>query len=627
MTELADLETAKDLPSGTWVARLETDGRASRLRGQNASERGDLARASYLSLRCLFAGRLHNHVELARQLDMDRGRGEAAALVRAYARWGEGLLDRIEGIFAFVIWNQDSETLLAARDPMGLYPLFFSQSERALLLSNSIEALVRQPDVSAAVNLPALVDHLRHCWPDAEETYFAQVRRVPPGHALRRDHGGIRSWRYWDPSPDGTIDWVSEDELAQFDPLLEQAVERCQEFGRAGIFLSGGLDSVSVAAVAVSSARRDSLPDPWALSLAFPDPDANEEPIQRGVASALGLQQVMLDWDTAVGPGGLMERALELTAASSAPLLNLWMPAYDRLALMGKEGGCQVVLTGAGGDEWLTVSPFYAADLMRRLDLRGLFHLYGDHSRSHNVSHRMYLRNILWRFGARPVFASSVKRQLDWMAPSMLERARLGKFARSASAWLAPDPALRAEMTRRELAMMRSEATRRGSHSNSVRAFPRFYVEQMRSGLDHPLVSMELEESFHQGCRLGMRILQPYWDAQLVAFLYRTPPELLNRGGRSKGLVRDAVARRFPGLGFERQRKVEATGFARSLLRNEGVRAWKTLGGPTALIDSGVVVGSLLQEHLSALQRNPRARGIHLIWDVLSLESWLRPRL
>ncbi len=156
-------------------------------------------------------------------------------------------------------------------------------------------------------------------------------------------------------------------------------------------------------------------------------------------------------------------------------------------------------------------------------------------------------------------------------------------------------------MIRRERGILGWEATRRSRHSNAVRAFPRFYLEQMRSGLYDPLVSMELEESFHQGHRLGMRILQPYWDAQLVAFLYRVPPKLLNRGGRSKGLVRDAVARRFPGLGFERQRKVGATGFVRSVLRTEGVRAWESLGGATALVDSGVVEGSLLQEHLSAL--------------------------
>jgi hypothetical protein len=88
----------------------------------------------------------------------------------------------------------------------------------------------------------------------------------------------------------------------------------------------------------------------------------------------------------------------------------------------------------------------------------------------------------------------------------------------------------------------------------------------MRSGLGHPLVAMELEELFEQSRRLGVRVLQPFWDAALVEFLYRTPPAMLNQTGRSKGLVRDTVARRFPRLGFETQLKVTATRFGRSVI-------------------------------------------------------------
>ena len=115
-----------------------------RMRASGAIWRAD----SYLSLRCLFAGTLHNRSELIRELEADPSLDAVATLLRAYARWGDGLLDRLEGVFALVIWDQDSETLLAARDPMGLYPLFYSRTGRTLLLSNSIKALVGQPDVS-----------------------------------------------------------------------------------------------------------------------------------------------------------------------------------------------------------------------------------------------------------------------------------------------------------------------------------------------------------------------------------------------------------------------------------------------------------------------------------------------
>ena len=111
-----------------------------------------------------------------------------------------------------------------------------------------------------------------------------------------------------------------------------------------------------------------------------------------------------------------------------------------------------------------------------------------------------------------------------------------------------------------------------------------------------------------------------------MEFLYRTPPELLNRGGRTKGLVRDTVARRFPRLGFDTQRKVTALGFARSLIVEEGRHVWGELGGATALADAGVVDAPALGERLHRILRDPQSRRFHVVWDVLTLECWLRAR-
>ena len=123
----------------------------------------------------------------------------------------------------------------------------------------------------------------------------------------------------------------------------------------------------------------------------------------------------------------------------------------------------------------------------------------------------------------------------------------------------------------------------------ATRRYPRIYLAEARTGLEHPLVSMEFEELYAQGRRIGLHLLQPFWDSELVDFLYRTPPELLNAGGRSKALVRGAVARRFPGLGFEKQRKRAATGVVRSLIESDAQRAWSELGGTRALGEAGLV--------------------------------------
>jgi asparagine synthetase B (glutamine-hydrolysing) len=361
------------------------------------------------------------------------------------------------------------------------------------------------------------------------------------------------------------------------------------------------------------------LPDPWALSLAFPDPESNEEPRQRAVAAALELPQVVLAWEDAVPQEGLVAAALELNAASPAPLLNFWMPAYDRLAVEGRVRGCSVILTGNGGDEWLTVSPYYAADLMRNLDVRGLYSLFNEHRQSHSVSSRLYLRNLLWRFGARPLLLDLAKGPLA-RSPMLARKVKGRRIRASASHWFAPDPQLWHAIVERSVEADNAQGTRpriNGRH-------PRIYIQEMRTGLHHPLVSMELEEVFEQGRRVGMRLLQPFWDAALIEFLYRMPPRLLSRGGRSKGLVREAVARRFPMLGFETQRKVSATGFARTLVIEEGRRAFAEIGGATVLADAGIVDARVLNERLVRIFDDPRSLEYYRAWDVLALESWLR---
>ena len=228
----------------------------------------------------------------------------------------------------------------AARDPVGVYPLFYASVEGEWLFSTSIEALTQHPRVSGEVNRAALADHLCHRWPDVEETFFKNVKRVPPGHVIRVGRSKqVR--RYWElPIPGAGVDWIREDELDRFDELLDQAVERCLCLGPAAIYLSGGLDSVSVAAVAAENSQRKGLPPPWALSLGFPA-ECNEEEIQRGVAKNLGLPQVLMTLGDAVGHDGLLLAALKMNSHCSMPMLNPWNPAYHRLGLEGKQRGLQ----------------------------------------------------------------------------------------------------------------------------------------------------------------------------------------------------------------------------------------------------------------------------------------------
>ena len=558
----------------------------------------------------LFDGLLYNREDLARRLHTP-DLTDSELVLETYRRLGDDMLEELDGMYGLVIGDVSRGRVLCARDRLGSHPLFYADAGGELLLSASITALLGDPRVSKELNRAALADHLAHRWPDAGETYFSAIRRIPPGHVLIAGADGRRINRYWSPVPEGEeIDWVGEDDLDQFEELLATAVKRFLDLGRAGIFLSGGLDSVSVAAFAAKASREASREPPLALSLGFSHEATDEQAIQRAVAADLDMPQLLVPLEEAAGPEGLIAADVELGRRGPAPVLNLWLPAYNFLAAQGRDQGCRVILSGQGGDEWLSVTPYLSADLISSLKLKELARLWNNQRRSYPLpSHRIFW-NLVWRFGARPLLASAADRFAPWAM-----RYRHRHLLRTPS-WIAPDPLLRRVLAER--AESGAPKPARPGH---------MYRAEMDSSLDHALVAMEQEELFDAGRRLGVRFGHPFWDPDLLAFLYRTPPELLNQGGRSKGLVRSMLARRFPELGFERQRKVTAAPVSRRIFVEEGGAAWRRLGGAMALSDLGIVDASAVSDLIEGLlNHRPVENNVHsyMIWDIVSLEAWAR---
>ena len=560
------------------------------------------------ALHALLHGRLTNRDDLCRDL----GRSPAAwsdheLVLEAYVRWQERGLERLRGVYMAALVDGDRQLAFVVRDQVGCHPVFHAAVDggRTVLFGTSPRELLRQPGVPPELNRPALADHLCRRWPDREETFFLAIRRLPPGFRLRVSAGAAAAERYWDPVPeDRPVTWITGDAAERFELVFDRAVERCLGHGPSGIFLSGGFDSISIAAMATDRARASGHPAPIALSLEFPHPGCNERPTQQTVAEALGLRQRFLGFHEAVGSEQLLAAAIRLNDELGAPVLNAWFPAYLSLARAGREAGVTTIMTGSGGDEWLGVSPLLSADLIRRGDAAGLVRFMRTWQRSYSPDRLPVLRNALWTYGLRPLGSMLLHR----LAPDRWQRSRAGRAMRRDPAYVAPDPALRAEQRRRVPGDMLSPDPPLG-----------FYVQDARSALDHTLVSWELEEQFQMGRMAGVWFQHPYWDADLIDMLYRTPPEQLNAGGRSKGLVRGAMARRFPALGLERRRKVGAATFYRSILAGEGPAV--VASGFPVLESLGVVDGPAARAGLAALF--DRRRDLYRAWEVANLESWV----
>lgn len=605
-------------PDGDWRGAAVVI-RGQEFRAYGKSDCSILTTASEAHCTVVFDGKLYNRNDFMGHLfgSTRIATSDADLVLHAYLNCGDGVLPRLKGTFALLIWDGRQNTLLCARDAVGVYPLFYACDGNDFLVSTSIQALLRQPQVSGAVNRAALADHLCDRWTRPDETYFDAVKRLPPGHAMRIGEFGTKVFRYWNPaSRDATVEWSDDEVMVRFETLMRQAVRRCMEWGQIGIFLSGGLDSITVSTVATEDSRERGLSMPWAFSLAFPDSRGiADDVVQRRVAERLGMPHLTIGFEKALGPRGMLLAALELSRRMSAPLMNRADPAYHVLSVEARRRGCRAVLTGGGGDEWLTVAPHVSADLMLAHDLIGLIRLYVTLRRSEQRTRRTHLRHVLWTFGSRILLQDAIRRTLQIEdVPELRSQYRI-HVLRSLPTWLAPDPALRRELADR------------AEQSFAVRHQGSFYSQELRSLLEHPLEIRRHEEVFECERLTGIRMLRPFWDCDLVEFFYQLPPRLKNFGGRSKGLVRPMLSTKLPGLGFELQKKVDGPGLQRYVSIADAAKAWNCVGGAPTLAALGIVDEDALRPPIASILGSPNLTKEYPLWDLLNLETWTHARI
>ncbi|MFI5178411.1 MAG: asparagine synthase-related protein [Vicinamibacterales bacterium] len=554
-----------------------------------------------------FEGLLFDRTDLACALDARQPTADASLVATACERWGESALDRLRGRFAVVVVDRARDHVVVAHDALGLHPIFYAEHAGIVHFATTPERLVGQPGVSRALNLPLLADHLCRRHPDAHETYFAAVRRLPVGCRATIGHGRLRIDRVWDPVPaDRPIDWATERESDAFDEVFDRAVDRTLHAGRTAIFLSGGLDSSTIAAAATDLARRHARPAPLALSLGLPAEECDERLLQSAIARELGLTQHLLDFPAALGSRPLLTQSLELTRRLSSPLVNAWMPPYLALARLGRLYGVDTVLSGDGGDEWLAMPAWHAADLLERGDVIGWRRFTRMWQESEGGATGAVLRTLGWQFGLRPL-AGSV---LSGFGPAAWDRRRAAKFLASDPAWVAPDPAIRAEQRRRAPRALGPASPAHG-----------FRWADFRLCLHDAVTSLQLDETYELGQMTGVRFLLPYYDADLVALACRMPPARHTTGGRLRGLQRQRLATRLPQLGVERRSKVLATSFFRTTLDASRRAAIDEVGSLSTLADLGVIDGS---RAASVLADESGSDARLRFWDLLNLETWAR---
>jgi asparagine synthase (glutamine-hydrolysing) len=206
-----------------------------------------------------FNGEIYNFKELRRRLEglghRLRSDTDAEVIIYAYREWGRGCLSLLNGMFAFALWDSRDESLLLARDRLGIKPLYYADTPAGFAFASEVKSLLAVPGFDRAVDLAALDQFMTFLWTPDPKTAFRGVSKLPPGHYLVRRGGRAEISQYWDVKFDED-DSVSEAEWVE--RLREQITRsvRAQMMADVplGAFLSGGLDSSTIVALMTGAA-------------------------------------------------------------------------------------------------------------------------------------------------------------------------------------------------------------------------------------------------------------------------------------------------------------------------------------------------------------------------------------
>jgi asparagine synthase (glutamine-hydrolysing) len=307
----------------------------------------------------VFNGEIYNYRELRRELQAAgchfRSQSDTEVLLQLYREDGAAMLPRLNGIFAFALYDARDGSLLLARDGLGVKPLYYTCTPRGVLFASEIKALLQEREISRELDPVAIQSYLAYLWSPGSRTPLAAVHKLEPGYALAVARDGIQKrWCFYDLPYDQPPRTIAPGEAAEeLRALLRQAVRRQMVADvPVGSFLSGGLDSSSVVAYAREFCGGEPLRcftiGAGSESMAR-EGMADDLPYAKSVAKHLGvrLDVVYVGSEMADELEGMIYH-LDEPQADPAPINVLLI---SRLA---RQHGIKVLLSGGGGDDIFT---------------------------------------------------------------------------------------------------------------------------------------------------------------------------------------------------------------------------------------------------------------------------------
>lgn len=311
----------------------------------------------------IYNGEIYNYLELRDELTKlgheFRGHSDSEVLLHAYQEWGSSCLDRFNGMFAFVIYDEKTQRLFGARDRFGVKPLHLYMTAEVFAFASEIKAVLavsndREPDRQTVVDY-LYSGHLHH----AGRTFYRAIQELKGGHYftydLKSHQLNLRPWYSLRDRLEAAKETAPHlsipDASKKVHTLLEDSVRiRLRSDVRVGTCLSGGIDSSSIASIAAPLYSAGPFIGITAESL---DPANDESQFARAVA-----ENAQLEWHT-IKPVDFRDRLLDVVRTQDEPFSSLSVFMQDAVMQESKRLGVPVLLDGQGGDEVFLGYPKY----------------------------------------------------------------------------------------------------------------------------------------------------------------------------------------------------------------------------------------------------------------------------
>jgi asparagine synthase (glutamine-hydrolysing) len=552
-----------------------------------------------------FNGEIYNHRSLRRDLEWYGHRfatqSDTEALVHGHRQWGERLPSRLNGMFAYAIWDARTRTGWLARDRFGEKPLYLAHlSDGSLLFASELRALLEHPRIERRMSVPAIATYLTLEYLPWPQSPIVGIEKLEPGTCLRWHDGEVVRSRFAEVGFEPDEDVRSDDEwVEQVREELAQSVKlRMMADVPLGVFLSGGVDSSSIAALMGEAVPPGEI---HTFSIAFEDPSFDESGYARAVAEALGTTHHVRSFSEQT----LLDLVPKLMAHMDEPFGDPSLLPTHLLALFTREH-VKVALGGDGGDELFMGYETFRADTAARA-FRRL---------------PPWARRSAERLAeSMPVRTSNFS--LDFVAKSFVRGADSDDALRH-TRWLASsvphsaDDPLRTELREtipdtRIYGVMANPYLdcRDGDHLQRLSfAYIRSYLaEDILTKVDRATMAA------------GLEARAPFLDPALVRLAARMPARLkLRHGFSAKWALKRAVEDSLPGFVTRRKKKGFGVPIARWLngpLRETADRLLDPVRIEAGGILDARVVSRLLSEHRAGTRDHRKP-----LWTLMMLEAW-----